>query len=91
MLSFVPPRPLILSKLWFLPLSQLCPFILLSMHLTSSHSRPTGGVPLSLPVTEPLLCAKNILDALSYLICNQDCQVGVTVYLSGEETEALRS
>lgn len=53
--------------------------------------RPTWGVPPSLPVTEPLLCAKNILDALSCLICNQDCQVGVTIYLTGEGTEALGS
>lgn len=49
------------------------------------------GVPPSLPVTEPLLCDNNFLDALPCLICNQDCQVGVTVYLAGEEIEALES
>lgn len=39
------------------------------------------------PATEPSLCSKNSLDALCSLICTSACQVGVTVYLAGEETE----
>lgn len=71
------------------------PAIPYSMQGVPAMPRPPSSLTdiylLYILVTEPSLYAKNILDALSCLIYNKGCQVGILVGLAGEETEALGS